>query len=611
MRAPLILTVLIALLTVGCGAQDGSSTSPNEPADKPTGGKGDLNKPCPSCEAYVPTARWSGRLILPDEAARDARDAVWFEVSQAPEPELIGQRVKLTWDLEQVAARVERVRVDVKFSEAAAQSEAQGNVHPRRLDGWRAVGPLESLAGAHAQDDVLVALDEPQLVEGELRIRRAPVMISGHQKALVQLIGPVEASSDDETVAYKVRHFKRGEGFSGPEEIIALKRPATPEQGRAPRASLDGIEAHPLNAQGWYVYGDRDAQGVFVANALEPRGLMLLEADAQVSGLERSVSFVDKENFSKQALAKGSFTRTSLSPSEAVPVDASSLKLGERFVVVHLFGGVSDQGEELFNLIVTGHFAFGVAQVVEDVITGEPRFEVEYSQVYAHNREGIVSGRMQWHHYMGDLSRGWMYLRPVSDVLLRMDFVSQGYDFTRSPLLPLDGFLAELEVMTDRYRVGDGTGASIVTPATSCVQDSSRALFVALMKLERFLAEDGAASQWLMQNEGSAQAQRFERLISLADYLEEFLTPVGITREDWLSSEGGVAVVEACPDAKLGQLACGLTSYNTMFPRHAHDEFIKAALTQGAQAWVLRTNQIGGVIKGYDPLAPTSPTTLR
>lgn len=610
MRAPLMPLFLIgALLTQGCSAQDDPALDASEAAqEQPTAGKGDINERCPSCAAYIPTAAWAGRLILPEVDARDSRDAVWFEVAQSPKPELVGQRIKLTWDVE-VAARVERVRVDVNFSEQAKMSEAQGNVHPQRLDGWSAVGPLESLAGAHLDDDVLVALDSPALVDGELRIRRAPVMISGSQRALVQLLEPVEASSGAKTVAYKVRHFKRGEGFSGFEEIIELKRPAAPAEGRAPRASLEGIEAHPLNAQGWYVYGDRDAQGVFVANALEPRGLMLLEADAQVVGLEQSERFVERENFSKAALAKGSFKRTSLSPSEGVPLEGSSLKLGERFVVVHLFGGVSDQGEELFNLIVTGHFAFGVAEVVEDVFTGAPRFEVEYSQVYAHNREGIISGRMQWHHYMGDLSRGWMYLRPVSDVLLRMDFVSQGYDFTSSPLMPLDGFLAELEVMTDRYRVGDGSGASIVTPATSCVQDSSRALFVALMKLERFLADD-ATTTWLEQNSGSAQAERFERLTSLADYLEEFLTPVGITRADWLSSEGSVAIVESCPEAKLGQIACGLSSYNTMFPRHAHDEFIKAALTQGAQAWVLRTNQIGGEIKGYDPLAPTSPTTL-
>ncbi len=45
---------------------------------------------------------------------------------------------------------------------------------------------------------------------------------------------------------------------------------------------------------------------------------------------------------------------------------------------------------DMLNL-VTGHFAFGFAEVVKDRFTGEPRWDIEYKQVYGHNREEVVS----------------------------------------------------------------------------------------------------------------------------------------------------------------------------------------------------------------------------
>jgi hypothetical protein len=54
---------------------------------------------------------------------------------------------------------------DLHFSADADYSRRQGKVVPERLNGWRKVGPLESLAGARPTDNMIVMLNGTVQVE--------------------------------------------------------------------------------------------------------------------------------------------------------------------------------------------------------------------------------------------------------------------------------------------------------------------------------------------------------------------------------------------------------------------------------------------------------------
>ncbi|MEB3359378.1 MAG: hypothetical protein VKK04_21815, partial [Synechococcales bacterium] len=122
-----------------------------------------------SSDYYRPIAPWMGRLILP---ARDKRQQVQgslFEVHHAPEDyrHLVGTVVALRWSQHPVVQRlVQAVTKDVHFSaDAEYTSIYEGLVHPDRLNHWQQVDPLESLAGSHPVNDVMVMLQEPVTVE--------------------------------------------------------------------------------------------------------------------------------------------------------------------------------------------------------------------------------------------------------------------------------------------------------------------------------------------------------------------------------------------------------------------------------------------------------------
>jgi hypothetical protein len=63
----------------------------------------------------------------------------------------------------------------------------------------------------------------------------------------------------------------------------------------------------------------------------------------------------------------------------------------------------------------------GEAEVIAYPFGAEPRFDLRYHQIYANNPDGIVAGSQEWSAWSGDLQRGWLGLRPISDVLVRQD----------------------------------------------------------------------------------------------------------------------------------------------------------------------------------------------
>lgn len=540
----------------------------------------------PAADRYTPSAEWLGRLILPSaaEAAATPGDWVWIELEQAPPDQqaLIGSRRRLRWaDRPDLRRIVEAVTVDIRFGANARKLEAAHNVVPSRLNGRERVGPLQSLAGARPVDDVTVALEAVSLEDGGLRISRPPVQITGRWQGLVQLLeAPSEggAQADDDRVL--VRHFNPASGrFDGPEERIRFPRLPPDRFGRQ-AFNLSGVVDSPLNQQGWQIQGAPAADGVFTVQALQPRQITALSPQRQRDGTAASLNHLRVANWSAAESQPGSLHTTALVPDGAVP---PGWQVGDRALLIHLFGGIGGTQAEPSPLwTTTGHFAFGEAEVVRDAVSGEPRLAIRYHQIYANNPNGIVAGSQHWSAYAGNLQRGWLGSRPFSDVLVPME-----------PRV-LDALALQAEILAARYRSGDGGGVAMVTAATSCVQDSSQALWIAIQQLRQ-----GQAFSDL-------EAGDQKRLARLATALDRWLTPFGRPRPDWRhnaarSLDGGSGGFES--SQKLGDV---LLSWNSMLPRRAHDAMAADILRAGLPIWLIRTNQIPSAAPKLLPVDPTS-----
>jgi predicted Abi (CAAX) family protease len=600
----------------------------NRPSHYPT----DLR---PDPALYRPHAAWMGRLILPGpDAAAPAglasRDWVWIELEQAPaeRAEWIGRRLPLTWkESAELQGLVRTVTTDIHLGAAARREAAAGNVVPERLDGRRAVGPLRSLAGARPEDDVIVQLEEPQPASDAggrplLRIGRPPVQITGRWTALVRLLeGPLPSpgrseGAEPEPDLFRVRHFNRRSGrFDGPVETVRIP---TQPRDRFDRRFFDprGLARSPAGSSGWYLHGSPDPEGRFTVQAIEPRRLTLLDPDRTIHGTGAGLRHVLHANWSDTPGRRGRISRFALWPDHARrqllsrrDSASGSWQLGDQALVLHSFGGIGGpDGEPTPGFTVTGHFAFGQAEVVQDPFSGSPRFAIRYHQIYANNPNGIVSGTQDWSAFSGDLQRGWLGTRPISDVLVRGD----------APLLR--ELAIQAEVLMARYRSGDGSGVATVTPGTSCVQDSGQALFIAIAELRRRAAASAFVAAARAADGPAAETLR--QLASLGRDLEDLLTPFGMVRADWrrnaslvaAASDGsptparpvaGIAATSSDGFQSNGGLMQGLLSWRSMLPRRAHDDLAGVFLRHGSPLWILRTNQIPGADPRLEPLAPT------
>ncbi|UBF30025.1 CAAX protease (plasmid) [Kovacikia minuta CCNUW1] len=606
----------------------------NDPAYYPLNQTVDL-----SC--YRAIAPWMGRLILPNRDDRSAIRGVLFEVHHAAAgyEHLVGQIVKLRWvDNPAVKNLVMAARRDLHFSADAEYSSRYGGlIHPERLNRWQQVGPLESLAGSRPMDDMVVMLNEPVEIRDEgggmraettnfhppspiphpsislphpsisLFIRSQPVQITGRFCALVRFVQPI-AGTDQ----FRVVHFNRAtRQFDGAEEIVRLPAVMIAEAyGSAPSTTHE-LEKSPFNETGWYIYGAKDAQGFFVVQSLGPRALFRLQPDEVVFGRKASYQYIRKRSWANIKAQKGRISSVLCvgrndSSMAAIQTAIDAWQEGDRALVLHVYGGIGGKQAEpaAATPIFFGHFAIGVAKVVHEPLCDELRFDLRYHQVYTHNTDGLVAGTLHWSRYMGDRQFGWLGDRPVCDILIKHDSFTGYYDFSIGRQSPLDYMLAQLEVMTARYRIGDGTGGTYVGAASNCAQDSNQALFASLRQIERQVYANAEALQrWAEQN--PAQAERFAELIQLGRELKSKLQPLSGANSSWERNEYNLG--STLEDDPIRNLITGLGSWRTMLPRLASDTVVKVFLDHGASVWVLRTNQIGG----YDPnIEPIAPMTL-
>ncbi|MEG4462962.1 MULTISPECIES: abortive infection protein [unclassified Microcoleus] len=590
------------------------------------GGKSDISRaiePEIICEKsaavaylYKPIALWHGRLILPSNEQRLPYGTVFFEVINAPKKykNFIGKTAFLKWSTNrEVQFFVHAVSQDINFTQETQKSQKSGNIHPDRLNGWRNVGPLETLAGSRLEDSVTVMLRRPVIAihysssdRQELTIDREPVQIIGRFCALVSILQRKERDSDK----FIVRHFnKTSQQFDGAAEIIRIPQ-VQPDKNGVARSTNHLIEQSPLNPEGWYIYGERDEDSIFVVQAIEPRKIAQLIPDETHFGLKKSIDYLSSQNWENTPAQKGQAKIVLLTPNDAKEnASISPWQEGDIGIVIHSFGGIGGKKGERQPLgIVTGHFAFGVAKVVRDRFTSELRFDIEYKQVYAHNPDGIVAGSSKWQSYMGDLHRGWLGNRPVCDIICKLDCVCCDYDFGGIALSPLTELNQQLDIMMARYRSGDGTGASLVTPATSCVQDSSQAIYATIKKITSEIELNPQIQDWLKTHPTDAQTQRFHQLVALGESLEKVLMPLGIVRPDWRKNSrlaGIDSELKKTFFAGIANLIKAAISYRTMLPRRTQDEIAKIFLKQGAFLWIIRTNQVGGFDPNIEPIAPT------
>ncbi len=620
----------------------------NQPSFYPIGA-------APPADRYRPVSEWLGRLILPTAEQYQQvtqqtgeTDWAWLEVTLAPTAasEWIGKTVRLSWQPEPIVqAYVQKASRDVQLTPDVLASIQAGNIHPERLNGRKQVGPLQSLAGGHPFDDVTIALKgtvqsqpgtlltaaevsgTPPTQSANLRIQLPPIQEIGRYAALVKLIAAVPPSDPQNlpqqcpgdqpcpSDRMQVRHYNPAtRQFDGPEEVIRIPQQPADWIGVFNMTTRDLVTS-PAGEAGWYVYGAPDATGLFTVQAMQPRSLFQLKPQQTMLGVGKGQEYINFGNWRDTPQRKGTVQSVLADPAAKTPEEAQSTwKVGDRALVMHLFGGrggTSPTHESSFFGTYAGHFAFGWGQVIQDPFTQEPRLQVDYFQVYGKNVEGILSGGNTWMNYMGNLQRGWMGTRPVSDVLIKLGILTQDYDFGGTKISFFNELLAELNLMGDRYRIGDGSGGATITPATSCVQDSNQALFMTIRRMQQRVMNDPTILAWLQANPDHPTTQNFQQLVSLGKDLAEQLMPMGVVRSDWKTNANILTGVQSdqafisIDSLNWNNIRAMLLSWRTALPRQSHDELALLLQHYGGKLWFLRTSQIGGDDPGIAPIAPT------
>lgn len=565
-------------------------------------------KPTVASDLYQPICNWIGRLILPTLEERHQGQGVKIQLYHTPKEQqhLLGQVVPLVWSQDpEVQSYVQLVTYDVHFEGHVELSQRQGNIHPERVNHWSKVDPLESLAGSHPQDDIIVALSEPlEVIDSQsnqptLLISADPVHITGRYYGLVQIR---QAEDNDR---FRVQHYSlESQAFTGEYSTVYIPTVISNVHGVLP-ASNHQIDKSPANVQGWYIFGAPNDQGEFVVQAIAPYHLLALEPDEIIRGKKATLKYINYQYWQDVVAQKGQTTTTLLLPDTETGTVSHTFPEGTRTLLLHVYGGIGGEKREpaAAAKIFFGHFSYGIAQVVRDTLTDKLRFEIEYRQIYAHNTDGIISGSNHWTRYMGDRQFGWLGTRPVSEIMVVFPPLTEDYNFGGVVFSPMKYLIRELDVMAARYRLGDGTGTTIVSPVNSCVQDSSQALYTSLKRMLAEFELNPLMLKWLREHPDHEQTHRFVLLRDLIKSLEANLLPFGMVRRDW--KYGDLTLGRFPGETPSQTIINALASWRTLLPRLANDVIAMIFLQLGATLWVIRTNQVGGYDQKIEPIAPT------
>lgn len=552
---------------------------------------------------YHSVSNWCGRLILPSKNKRRHDGGVYFEVLQTPPSYsyLKGKKVWLTRDGQTVTYYwFDIARSVVEFDDDTRESIARNNVHPERLNGLRGISSLESLAGSRPKDDVIVELSKVRVVKDAecpkaLLISREPVQISGTEYALVQFIKPINKKGDK----YLVKHFnKKKSDFSGIEEKVKIKIPDIIPNLDRPLTSMKNIENNEFNNSGWYIYCTVDKKGNRTVQAIEPRDLLKVPtADTIIK--KTKINYILKKklfsNFKKYGHEKYNLILNQNKLSEDV------WQIGDRALLLHIFGW--RDGEKEYKLKegqrVDGHFSLGDAEVFQDTITGDLRFNIIYRQVYCHNGEGVIAGAQKWHCYMGSLTRGFMFMVPVSDFIVKMPIFQK--TLTNNSINNFINVLTFfLDKMTGKMRTGFGNGLSPVNPLTNCSQNTALAVYEAayyIVKLKDYFP-------YLIDDIKEAEAmETYKAIQKISKKIMKMYSFNGNIPNFWKKYIKSYKLEPL--DYKKHLVRDSIKSYKSIFPILHYKNLLNLLIKYSEGAVLIKTNFIGGEIDEYDPVMPT------
>ena len=557
---------------------------------------------------YRPISEWTGLLILPQVDGRNENGGVFILLSNTPDEycELKGKRIPLVWEPDVTHGNwYKNETVDINFNEDTLKSINEKNIHPSRLDGWKNVSPLESLAGSREQDDVTVMVKNAEVRNGKnghhLITEAEPVQISGTHYGLVTFrenTGPHE---------YRILHYNSETGtFDGAEEFVICSDIPMRNEPQIPQSSLKNIEKSELNNWGWYIYGEFNQEDKFVISAIKPRFLFQVNYTSRHKGIRATKHYIKDENWKNSQ--KGAVEKILLDAwkqnSEFQVDPYHMIKEGNSYLLFHLFGWIGGEKGDSPGSLVPGHSSPGIATVIRDPFTGELQWDIEYKQVYCHNPEGIIAGSVKWHCYMGSLNRGWMYCVPVSDSIMLHPALSKYYEFDGFTFSPLKEIESGLYRIMARMRSGCGTGLSPVNMATSCSQDTAMTFDSVFRLISREYFNRASIKHWIKGNPTHEQTIHLHQLMALFIKWENYFKPLFIAPRRWRAFHRNKTYKKILPGF-ISRFFDALMTSRSIFPRSLHDGVGKIVLDSGGAVWLLRSNLIGGEIDGIEPLNPT------
>ncbi|HEY9302014.1 MAG TPA: CAAX protease, partial [Phormidium sp.] len=349
-----------------------------------------------------------------------------------------------------------------------------------------------------------------------LLISQEPIQITGRFYGLVRILHPINNYSETKDYFLVVHFNRKSQQFDGVQEVVRIPQVIADVNGVFPSTNQN-LNKSRLNSTGWYIYGALDSYGIFIVQAIAPRALLRLQPHQVIYGECDSWDYIKNKSWQVEG-KKGKIESVLLIPQSPItsnqsPVTNHQWQEGDRALVLHVYGGIGGKKREpaASTPIYFGHFAYGIAQVIREPLADELIFDIVYYQVYTHNLDGIIAGKIAWNRFIGDRQFGWLGTRPIADIIVKCDPVTKDFDIKGTKISALDLLTYQLEVMVARYRVGDGTGGTYVSAAYNCVQDSNQALYGTIKMTREGIKSHPQLLEWLQDDPG--EPEQLEQLL--------------------------------------------------------------------------------------------------